>query len=196
MSSDTHVRARTALQGRMQRVRTCTDRSRVRAACCPGAKTMAPMQRAQGRPVTAQYAAQVREAPTAVAARWEHPHRASWQRNGADARSESTRDGVRLRVSQGGARHWSRWCTGVMPPSSPEPPRPGIAAFPPVAYMPARLRVFRGLLRADGPTRVCLLLRLPCEEVRMPARLRGRRGVPRPPFARRVVCSLTRVNRT
>ena len=31
MSSDTHVRARTALQGRMQRVRTCTDRSRVRA---------------------------------------------------------------------------------------------------------------------------------------------------------------------
>jgi hypothetical protein len=93
---------------------------------------------------------------------------------------------------KGGARHRSRWCTGVMPPSSPEPPRPGIAAFPPVAYMPARLRVFRGLLRADGPTRVCLLLRLPCEEVRMPARLRGLRGVPRPPFARRVVCSLTR----
>jgi hypothetical protein len=132
MSSDTHVCARTALQGRIQRVRTCTDRSRVRA-CCAGAKTMAPMQRAQGRPVTAQYAAQVREAPTAVAARWEHPHRAR-QRNGADARSESTRDGVRLRVSQGGARHWARWCTGVMPPSSPEPPRPGIAAFPPVAY--------------------------------------------------------------
>ena len=75
MSSDTHVCARTALQGRMQRVRTCTDRSRVRA-CCAGAKTMAPMQRAQGRPVTAQQAAQVREAPMAVAARWEHPHRA------------------------------------------------------------------------------------------------------------------------
>ena len=101
------------------------------------------------------------------------------------------RDPSRLCVPRGGARHRSRWCTVVMPPSSPEPPRPAIAA----PYPRLRVRYLHRLSRTGfvcsagffEPTgrRGCV-----CSSgirARMPAWLRVRRRVPRPPFARRVV---------
>ena len=66
------------------------------------------------------------------------------------------RDPSRLCVPRGGARHRSRWCTVVMPPSTPEPPRPAIAAPYPrlrVRYLHRLSRtgfVFRGLLRTSS----------------------------------------------